>query len=109
MLSALFVAQIETIIKGVDHASGQNSLWLVIAFAAAVGIALYLLSRFTAERIKAGEARSDRLVARLDSVTDANTKFLENTNERQLLIIAENTAATRELLAIVARVEKLWK
>ena len=84
-----FLAQFETAIKAVDHASEQSMQWFVIALIFSLAAFAWFVIRYLVKR------------------EDARAERDEKQSEARIAAILENTAVLREVRVIMCEVKNL--
>ena len=97
----MFLAQLETVTKLVDHAAQQDMRWWFLGALMSGGAGLMLLARYWTQR-------HDRLSDRLDRVQDAHTAYLQQGQAKLAEVVGENAAAMREFSHAISAVEHLF-
>ena len=91
-----FIAQIETAIKAVDHASNQSLQWLLIASLFIIGTFAWGVIRWLVRWASAQSAKMEERARRDETAV-----------EHRIIMIHENTEMLREVKELLAQVKNL--
>lgn len=101
MFPPIFLAQLDTAIKTLDHAAAMDMKWWFLGM-----LAIFLGSTYL--RDKKADARHDALAARLDKVQDDHTSYLKDCNGRILSVIERSNEVFAKFTEICSQVKALW-
>lgn len=100
------LAQLETATRFADHAAEKDVRWWFVALLVFV---LFAFGSIALSGIRYFTRRHDKLSDRLDQVQDNQTKYLQDTNQRLVGVIEQNSRIMSGFSETVKAVQHLFQ